>query len=212
MCWVNDMAWYEGEKMELTQEQIDALVAEKITEAKKGLFTQEDLEKKVVSEVDRRVETGIQKGLETQKQKWEKDYSERAKLTAEELANKDYTEKLAVVSQKESEIRKRANKIEAKELLAEAEIPKAQYESLMGMLISDDEATTKANVVNFITMFKSTKEEIETKVKSEYSKVPPPNIGNGDKTITKVDFDKMGYLQKMEFKAKSPDLYSQFMK
>lgn len=44
---------------------------------------------RVTSETDRRVESGIQKGLETSKLKWETEYSERAKLSADELAKKN---------------------------------------------------------------------------------------------------------------------------
>lgn len=197
---------------ELTQEQIDKLVEDKIAEARKGLYTEEDLTKKVTAEVDRRVETGIQKGLETQKQKWEREFAERAKLTAEELASKDFSEKMKTVSEKELEVRRRANKIEAREMLSEASIPKAQYDNFMNMLVSDDEEITKTNVTNFITMFNNTKTEIETKVKSEISKIPPPNTGNGDKGVTKDDFIKMGYAEKMKLKAENPTLYKEFIK
>ena len=197
---------------ELTQEQLDALVAEKIAEAKKGLFTEEDLNKKVTSEVDRRVESGIQKGLETQKQKWEREFAERAKLSAEELAQKDYSEKLQTISAKEQDIKRRANLIEAKELLNEAEIPKSHYDGFMKMLVTDDEAVTKENVNNFITMFKVTKTDIETKVKSELSTISAPKAGSGEKVVDKAAFTKMGYAEKLDFKQKHPDLYKEFMK
>lgn len=197
---------------EFTQEQIDAMIAEKIEEAKKGLFNEEDLNKKVTSEVDRRVESGIQKGLETQKQKWEREFAERAKLTAEELALKDYEDKFKTITSKEQDIKRRANKIEAREMLSEAQIPKAQYDNFMNILVSDDEDVTKNNVQAFIDMFDKTKTEIETRVKTELSKVPPPSVGSGDKATTKQDFDKMGYADKIAFKQKNPELYKEFIK
>lgn len=196
---------------EFTQEQIDAMIQEKVLEAKKGFFTEEDLQRKVTAEVDRRVESGIQKGVETQKQKWEREYSERAKLSAEELAKKEYEEKVSAISQKEIEIRKRANKLEARELLSQASIPKSQQDSFLEILISEDEVTTKANVENFINMFNSTKLEIETNVKSQMSNIPPPKSGV-DKGTSKQDFDKMTYPQKLEVKNKYPELYKEFMK
>lgn len=197
---------------ELTQEQIDALIAEKLTEAKKGLFTEEELSRRVTSEVDRRVESGIQKGLETQRQKWEAEFSERAKLSAEELAKKDFEEKLKSVSTKEAEIKRKANKIEARELFSEANIPKSQYDNFLNVLVSDDEEVTKTNVKNFIDMFNTTKTEIETKVKSEITNVPIPKVGTGEKAVTKEDFIKMSYSEKLQFKQKSPDIYKEFMK
>lgn len=197
---------------ELTQEQLDALIAEKIAEAKKGLFTEEDLTKKVTAEVDRRVESGIQKGLETQKKKWEQELADRAKMTAEELAQKQFEEKLREVSTKEAEIKRKANLIDAKDMLSDAQIPKSQYEKLIDMLVSDDTESTKARVQNFIDVFNSTKMEIETQVKSTLSNIPKPSTGNGDKPLTKADFNKMTYGEKLKLKQSNPELYKEFMK
>lgn len=197
---------------ELTQEQLDALIAEKINEAKKGLFTEEDLTKKVTAEVDRRVESGIQKGLETQKKKWEEDLASKAKMTAEEIAQKQFEEKLKEVSAKEAEIKRKANLIDAKDMLSEASIPKAQYEKLIDILVSDDSDSTKSRVQNFIDVFNNTKLEIETQVKSTLSNVTSPTQGNGDKVITKSDFIKMPYGEKLKLKQTNPELYKEFMK
>ena len=197
---------------EYTQEQLDQILAEKLAEATKGLYTEDDLQRKVMSEVDRRVETGIQKGLETQKQKWERELSERAKLSAEELARKDFEEQLQAVTKKEREIQKKANMLDAKDMLADAQIPKAQYDKIIGMLVSDDSETTKANVQNFIDMFTNTKVEIETKVKSEFTKIPSPKTGTGNETVTKDDFIKMSYSEKLKLKTSNPELYKEFIK
>ena len=193
--------------MEYTKEQVDQMIAE----ATSGLFTEEDLQKKVTSEVDRRVESGIQKGLETKKQKWEREYSERAKLTAEELAQKQLEEKMQELSGKEKEISRKANQIEARSILAEANIPKAHYEKFIDLLVNDDAETTTSNVQNFVDVFNSTRDDITNQIKSEYSNVPKPKTGaNG--TLSKDDFDKMGYGEKIKFKTENPDLYKEFMK
>lgn len=194
--------------MEYTQEQVDQMIAE----ATKGLFTQEELEKRVTSEVDRRVESGIKKGLETQKKKWEQEFSERAKLTAEELAKKDLEEKLKSFAEREREISRKANQLEAKSMLSEADIPKSHYENFIGILVTDDAEATKSNVQNFINMFNATKNDIETKVKSEYANVKKPKTGNGNGTITKEEFNKMGYADKLKFKQENPELYKDFIK
>lgn len=196
---------------EFTQEQIDKMIADKVEEAKKGLFTEEDLNKKVTAEVDRRVESGIQKGLETQKQKWEREFAERAKLTAEELAKKDFEEKMSGITAKEQEISRKANLIDARDMLTEAQIPKANYDNFLSMLVTNDAEQTKKNVQNFIDVFNKTKSDIETKVKTELSKVPPPAKGE-PKAVTKDDFKKMGYADKLKFKTEHPDLYKEFIK
>ena len=197
---------------DFTQEQVDALVLEKIKEAKVGLFTQDDLNKEITKETDRRVETGIQKGLETFKTKWENEFSEKAKLTAEELAKKEVDEQLKTVGLKEQEINKRANKLDAKDMLSEADIPKAYYTKFIDMLVSDDVELTKANVTNFIEMFKQTKVEIETQIKADNTKVTPPKTGGGDKSTTKEQFIKMGYADKLKFKSEFPEVYKEFIK
>lgn len=195
-----------------TQEQLDKIVADKLAEAKTGLYTEDEINKRVMSEVDRRVESGIQKGLETQKQKWERELSERAKLSAEELARKDFDEQLKTVTAKEREIQKKSNTLDAKDMLAEAQIPKAQYDKIIGMLVSDDADTTKANVQNFIDMFNNTKVEIETKVKSEFTQIPPPKTNAKSGVTTKDDFIKMTYADKLKLKTSNPDLYKEFIK
>jgi len=194
--------------MEYTQEQLDAMIAE----AKKGLFTEDELTKRVTSEVDRRVESGIQKGLETQKQKWERELAEKAKLSAEELAKKEFEEKVNGLTAKEKEIQKKANRLEAVEMLTNASIPKSQYEKVMSVLISDDENATKANVQNFIDVFNSTKAELETKIRGEASNVKPPETSGNNGVVTKQEFDKMGYADKLKFKQANPELYKKFTK
>lgn len=196
---------------ELSQEQLDMLIAEKVAEAKKGLFTPEDLERKVTSEVDRRVETGIQKGLETQRKKWEDEFKTKAQLSAEEIAKKELDEKLSGLSQREKDINKKANLIDAKDLLSDAQVPKSQYDKIIGMLVTDDAETTMANVQNFISMFNETKTEIETKIKSEFSSIPKPKQGD-DKTLTKEGFLKLPYGEKLKLKQSNPDLYNSFLK
>ncbi len=193
---------------ELTQEQIDQMIAD----AKKGLFTEEDLNRRVTSEVDRRVETGIKKGLETQKQKWEEEIAKKASMTAEERARQEYEERFSELSTKEKEVLRKANLTDAKEILSEAEIPKTYYEKFIGVLVSDDTEVTKTNVDNFVEMFKATKTDIETQVRSSLSKVEPPKQGNGDKPVTKEDFNKMGYVEKIKFKGTHPEMYKEFIK
>lgn len=196
------------EEIKLTQEQLDNMIAE----AKKGLFDETELTKRVTAEVDRRVETGIQKGLETQKSKWEKEFAEKATLSAEELAKKEFEEKVKGLSQKEKDIMKKSNELEAKSKLAEANIPKSHYEKFISVLVSDDETVTNANVDNFIAMFNETKLDIETKLKSEGTKIVPPTQGKGTGVVSKQDFDKMGYADKLKFKQTNPELYAKFIK
>jgi len=197
--------------MEYTQEQIDAMVAEKVAAATKGLFDETELTKRVGAETDRRVESGIQKGMETQKAKWQEEADKKAQMSAEEFAKEKLAEQTKGLVDRERDLNKRANVIKAKDALSTAQIPKAQYESMLDLLVTDDEAITDSNVANFVTMFTSTKAELETSIKSELSKVPTPKVGDSNSGTTKADFTKLGYAEKVAFKVANPELYKQFM-
>lgn len=198
--------------MEFTKEQqeyVDKLIEEKT----KDLFTKDDLDKEVTREVDRRVESGIQKGLDTHKSKWQKEFEEQSKLTAEELADKKLNEKMKEIQEKEEELFLKANTLDAKSMLANAEIPKEHYEKFVGILVDGDEEKTKTNVENFISTFNETKAEMEKSIKKEYSNIPSPkNSGKGGSGITKEDFKSMGYLEQVELKQTNRKLYDELSK
>lgn len=197
-------------EFEFTPEQqahIDSLIAKKTA----GLYTKEDLQKEVTREVDRRVETGIQKGLETQKQKWMREFEEQSKLTAEQLAEKQLSNKLKELEARELEVALKSNTVEAKSMLSEANIPKEQYERFVGILVNGDAEATKSNVTNFINTFKETKASLEASIKAEFSLVPPPTGGSGDKAVTKDDFMKMSYEEKLKLKKEQPEVYKKLI-
>lgn len=198
--------------MEMTQEQLDELIKQAKEEAKKGLFTEDDVKRKVTAEVDRRVESGIKTGVETQKEKWLREHEEIARMSAEELAQKQIAEKLSVLSEKEKEISRKANRSDARDMLSEAQIPKSHYEKFLDLLVSDDTEKTISNVKNFINVFNETKSEIETKVKSEFSTVSKPKTATNSGTVTKEEFVKMAFAEKIKFKAEYPELYKEYIK
>lgn len=197
--------------VEYTQEQLDALIKQKVDEATKNLYTKADLEREVTRETDRRVESGIQKGLDTYKSKWESEFKQKAQMTAEELAKAEYESKLQEITAKEKELTRTSNLIEAKNKLAEAEVPKTYYEKLINDLVKDDPDATTASITNFIDSYKSTVSEIESKMKSQYAHVKSPQQGEA-KAITQQDFKKMGYAEKLAFKQENPEQYKDFIK
>ena len=192
---------------EYTQEQIDAMMVE----ARKGYIPESEYQKELQKEVDRRVESGIQKGIETKAEQIRKEAEERAKLSAEEISKKDFEEKEKTLTSKERELAKKENQLAAKDLLSEAGIPKDKYEKLLATLVSDSSDVTVSNVQTFIDVYTSSRSEIETQIKSEFSKVPPPKTGGKD-AITKDEFKKMTYSEKLEFKKSKPELYKEFLK
>lgn len=198
-------------EIEFTPEQqkhIDSLIAEKTN----GLYSRDDLDREVTREVDRRVESGIQKGIETQKSKWQEEFEKKSQLTAEELAEQKLQEKMKEIQARELELSLKGNTLEAKSMLANAEIPKEHYERFVGILVDGDEEKTKLNVQNFVDTFNETRVEIEKSLKEKYSQVPSPKSGgsSGGK-IGKTEFNKMTYAEKMKVKSDNPDLYKQLI-
>lgn len=199
--------------MDYTQDQIDKLIADSTSEATKDLLTQSEFDKKLTSEVDRRVESGITKGMVTQRAKLEKEISEKAKLSAEELANKEFADRLAELELQEFAVKKQANKLSAKAMLSDKGIPKSAYDKIIDTLVIDDETVTNTNVANFIELFEEMKLEVTTSVKAEQSKIPsPPNKSGKGESLDKGGFAKLGYRERLQFKLENPEAYKQLIK
>lgn len=186
-------------------------------------YTQEQLDAMIQAESDRRVNQALQNreikykeelenALKLEREKVSKELEEKSKLTAEELARKEFEEKLSEIQNKEIEISKKSNLLSAKEMLNTAGISKEKYDKVLDMLVSDNNDVTKQNVEKFIGVFNDTKSEIENKIRAELSKISQPQIGGSNGEITKTEFDKMTYSQKLELKIKNKELYDTFMK
>ena len=180
-------------------------------------YTQEQVDAMLQKEGDRRVT----QALETAKSKFESQLSveiegARAKwqaeqtMTAEELAKTQLAEAEKALLARQRELDLKTNDLTAKALLAEAGIPKAQYEKMIGVLVSDNTETTQANITNFIGMFNETKTTLETNIRTELSKVPSPTTPVSTE-INKESFAKMKYDEKLKFKAENPELFRQLM-
>ena len=88
-----------------------------------------------------------------------------------------------------------------------------EYKTLVNNLISDttDNSVNKAN--NFVNILAKQKEKVEQETTSNLLKnTPNPQVGNGDKVVTKDEFDKMTYSQMMNFMKESPELYNEYSK
>lgn len=187
------------------------------------VYTQEQLDAMLQAEGDRRVTGALktaqekweqqkQVDLENAKLEWAKEVEATAKLTAEEKAQKAMQEKLNEIANRENEISKKANELNAKEKLVGAGVPSSYYGEFLGVMVTPDKDVTEANIDKLIATYNAMKADIETKVKSEFSKVPPPANGNNGGAVTKTDFDKMSYAEKIKFKTEHPEEFIKFIK
>lgn len=196
-------------------EYTDEQISEMIKAATKGMYSEDDFQRALTREVDRRVESGIQKGLETQKAKWEEDAQKKAKLSAEELARSELENERNNIKLKEAEVNKKANRINAITLLTENNVQKTHYEPLLDILISDNEEETNSKINAFIASYNNTKNDTENAIKKEYTKIPAPTGGSGSPIsgeMTKEEFQKLKYSEKVAFKTEFPEKYKAMIK
>lgn len=174
-------------------------------------YTQEELDLMLQKEGDRRVSSAQKKWeddmirrLELEKDKWKQDEQEKATLTATELAEKKLKEEMDKIKGRETELLKRENHIKAVEMFSQADVPRDSYEKLLPTFITGDFETTKTNVELFIDVFNTTRTGLETKLKTELSKVPSPEIGA---RAGAKKFKDMTVEERMDLKEKNPDAF-----
>ena len=176
-------------------------------------YTEEEVQAMLQKETDRKTT----KALETAKSKWEAEYQaklETEKSEAEKLAKMSEAERFnaELLKQKESFESERAQfnreKLElqtVKELSAEG-LPT----TFSSYVLADSAETIKDNIKNFKSMWQA---EMEKAVNERLQGKTPKtaNKPNGD-TITKDQFNKMGYSERLNLFNTDPDLYEQLQK
>ena len=184
----------------------DAETEEQATEVK--TYTEEELNAKLQAEADRRVT----KALQTAKEKWEQEQAvkieqekELAKLSEEEKAKKQLEMERQSLEKERLEFKKIKLELETTKILDERKLPTkfAKY------LIADDNEQTLANINEFQESWQQAiQSEIESRLKG---KTPHKNGDTGVAGVTKEQFKKMGYTQRLELKNSNPELYNQLL-
>lgn len=184
----------------------DTETEEQATEVK--TYTEEELNAKLQAEADRRVT----KALQTAKEKWEQEQAvkieqekELAKLSEEEKAKKQLDMERQSLEKERLEFKKIKLELETTKILDERKLPTkfAKY------LIADDNEQTLANINEFQENWQQAiQSEIESRLKG---KTPQKNGETGVAGVTKEQFKKMGYTQRLELKNSNPELYNQLL-
>jgi len=166
-------------------------------------YTEEEVNRLLQAEVDRRISAAMKKAQEKQAQA----VAEAQKL-AKMSAQEQYEYQL---QQKEKELNERAaqlaifeNKTEASKILAQ----KGLSLDLVDFVVAEDAETMMANIKALEEAFKaSVKAEVEKRLNSTN---PKKNLGSAD-TLTKADFLKMPLAQQQAFYNQNPELYQKLM-
>jgi len=190
-----------------TKEELTEAIDNAVQKATKGMYSEEDFQQKLQSEVDRRVQSGIEKGVNTQLEKWKQEQE----LTAEELAKKKIEERQSELDNISKNLSQKENRLNAINQFSEAGIGKDDYDGMLDLLIDSDPEVTSTKVSTYIDKITSAKSRLEQSLKEKYSKVPSPTSNSGEEGLTKDKFNKMSYSEKIELKNNQPDVYKTFV-
>ncbi|MGH0775285.1 DUF4355 domain-containing protein [Bacillus mobilis] len=175
-------------------------------------ITQDELQKLLQQEGDKRVSSAISK----QKEKWEAEYKtklEVEKTEAEKLAKMSEAEKLQVQFNKEKEEFENERKqflrekleLETVKQLSALDLPVGFSRFILGA----DAETTKSNIDSFSSLWQ---QAIEVTVDKKLQGHTPKAASGSVMTMTREDFAKLSYSDRRELYSKNPELYNQLTK
>ena len=155
------------------------------------------------------------------KEVFDKTASELAKVKKElkELQEQSMTaeEKLQAEVEKAKQLQidysKELSKLRAREIFIAAGLKEEDYESVLEIVVSEDEEATRINAQNMVKLIEAQRELAEATVKRELlrgTKKPP--AGSGSEGITKAEFRKMSLIEKQKFAREYPEKYAEFYK
>lgn len=157
------------------------------------------------AEFDRR----IQKALGTAKEKWDalmddklSEAEKLAKMTKEEKNQYQQQKREKELAEKEASITKRELMAEAKNTLTEKGLPVSLAELLN---YADADSCSKS----IMSLEKAFTQAVQAQVDKKLEGGKPPKKAPQDETITKEQFAKLGYKERLELKTNSPELYNQ---
>lgn len=192
------------------EENKDQIIDEQEDKKENKTYTEEELQKLLQSETDRKVS----KALETAKSKWQEEYE--AKLEQE----KSEAEKLAKLSEQERqqlELDKMKQQFEEerkKFMREKLELQTVKELSSLGLptdfanfVMADDAETIQSNIATFKTQFEQAIEKaVNERLQGTTPKTATKQANGG---ITKEQFRKMSIAEKTALFNEDPDLYNE---
>ena len=167
-------------------------------------YTQEEVDALLQQESDRRVTAALKKA-EAKNEAKLKEAQKLAQMNEQQKYEYELSQREAAIVEKEKQLALAENKNEASKILAE----KGLSLSLVDFVVAEDAETMNNNIQLLDKAFKqSVKDEVEKRLAS---KVPTKSLPL-DKTMTKEQFNKLGYQELMQLKNEQPELYEQFIK
>ena len=162
-------------------------------------YTQEEVDKMLQSEVDRRITSALKKQAKSNEAKI-KEAQKLAQMNESEKYQYELEQREKAIEEKEKALALAENKNEASRILAD----KGLSLSLVDFVVAEDAETMNDRIKTLDKAFKeSVKREVEKRLGSSAPKknLPP------DETITKEQAKKMTIIQRQNLLNSNPDLY-----
>ena len=162
-------------------------------------YTQEEVDKMLQSEVDRRITSALKKQAKSNEAKI-KEAQKLAQMNESEKYEYELEQREKAIEEKEKALALAENKNEASRILAD----KGLSLSLVDFVVAEDAETMNDRIKTLDKAFKeSVKREVEKRLGSSAPKknLPP------DETITKEQAKKMTIIQRQNLLNSNPDLY-----
>lgn len=164
-------------------------------------YTQEEVDKMLQSEVDRRITSALKKQAKNNEAKI-KEAQKLAQMNESEKFQYELEQREKAIAEKEKALALAENKNTASQILAD----KGLSLSLVDFVIAEDAETMNSNIRLLEKAFKdSVKREVEKRLGSSAPKknLPP------DETITKEKAKKMSIIERQNLLTNNPELYAQ---
>lgn len=164
-------------------------------------YTQEEVDKMLQSEVDRRITSALKKQAKSNEAKI-KEAQKLAQMNESEKFQYELEQREKAIEEKEKALALAENKNEASKILAD----KGLSLDLVDFVIAEDAETMNSNIRLLEKAFKdSVKREVEKRLGSSAPKknLPP------DETITKEQAKKMGIRERQQLLMNNPELFAQ---
>lgn len=164
-------------------------------------YTQEEVDKMLQSEVDRRITSALKKQAKSNEAKI-KEAQKLTQMNESEKFQYELEQREKAIEEKEKALALAENKNEASKILAD----KGLSLSLVDFVIAEDAETMNSNIRLLEKAFKdSVKREVEKRLGSS---APKKNLPVED-TITKEKAMKMGIRERQNLLNENPELYAQ---
>lgn len=164
-------------------------------------YTQEEVDALLQQEGDRRVTQALKKQAEKNEAKV-REAEKLARMNEQEKYEYTLQQREQAIAEKERELALMENKNEASKILAEKGISL----QLVDFVVAEDAETMNSNIQLLDQAFKtSVRAEVEKRLAS---KTPKQNLPLNE-SVTKDDFRKMSYEERVELKRNNPDIYNQ---